>query len=124
MEKGTSTDTRLIFSFLGKDKKEEIDFFANDASQEEYHQIKSAQEVEDLFGEITFNFLLNSKQSELNILKSYTSYTYKELNAVMRNTWNYEENGRLTPEIKQDYLDRGERMTKLIRKFPSLEKKY
>ena len=120
MEKGYSSDTRMIFRFMEPEKIEEIEIFANDMQQEEYHTLNSPEEVEEMFGEISYKFLETNPQSEVQVLKSYTSFIYKEINAIMRNKWNYEENGRLTPEIKKEYQKKGERMINLIRKFPSL----
>ena len=37
MEKGYSGDTKMIFRFLGPEKTEEVEMFANDQQQEEYY---------------------------------------------------------------------------------------
>lgn len=120
MEKGYSSDTKMIFRFLGKEKCEEVEMFANDMQQEEYHTLASKEEVDEMFVEMAYEFLEKNPSSQTEVLKTYTSYIYKELNAIMRNTWNYEENGRLTPEIKKEYEEKGEKMVNIIRKFPSL----
>lgn len=120
MEKGYSRDTNMIFRFLGAEKTEEVEMFANDQQQEEYYELTTPEEVDSSFGEMAYEFIMNNPHSEIETLKSYTSYIYKEINAIMRNNWNYEENGRLTPEVRREYEKKGEVMTNLIRRFPSL----
>lgn len=120
MEKGYSSDTSMIFRFLGAEKTEEVEMFANDMQQEEYYELTTPEEVDSTFGETVLDYIKNNVRSDIEILKSYTSYIYKEINAIMRNNWNYEENGRLTPELRREYEQKGEKMINLIRKFPSL----
>ena len=120
MEKGLSRDTQTILRFLSEDKKEEMLFFAHDSSQVEYTQLQSDEEVAELFSNLSSSFLSTLTPEEQEVLKYYTGTSYKEINACLRDNWDYETNGLLTPEKKQRYMYIANVMKGIIAKCPSL----
>ena len=120
MEKGTSRDIRTIFRFMDADRKEEMEFFVNDAIQEEYMVLESEEQVRELFGDSYRQFLSTLKTTDLEKLKHYTGFSYKEINAIMRDKWNYEENGELTEEKKTRYKRTGYEISEILNRCPSL----
>lgn len=120
MEKGISRDTQTILRFLSNDKKEEMLFFAHDSSQKEYIELQSDEEVNEMLSQLSAEFLSTLTPEELEVLKYYTGTSYKEINACMRDNWDYETNGLLTPEKKQRYMYIGNVMKGIIAKCPSL----
>lgn len=120
MEKGTSRDIRTIFRFLDADRKEEMEFFVNDAIQEEYIELESEEQVREMFGDVYRQFLSTLKTTDLEKLKHYTGFSYKEINAILREKWNYEANGQLTPEKKLHYQKVGYEIGEILNRCPSL----
>ena len=120
MEQGISRDVQTIFRFLSPEKKEEMGFFVHDVQQQDYIAFQSEEEVIELFDDVARQFITSLTPQELETLKHYTSFTYKEINAIMRNKWNYEENGALTPERKLQYQKIGYEISEILYKCPSL----
>lgn len=121
MEQGISRDIKTIFRFLTPEKKEEMGFFVHDVEQQEYVTLQNEQEADELFGDVSRQFKGSLSAEDLETLKYYTSFSYKEINAIMRDKWNYEENGELTPEKKLRYQKQGYAISELLSKCPSLD---
>ena len=120
MELGVSRDVRSIFRFLTPEKKEEIAFFTHDEEAEEYIALQSDAEAEEMFDDVSHQFISTLSGQDLETLKHYTGFSYKEINAIMRNKWNYEENGELTPEKKLNYQKKGYEISEILQRCPSL----
>ena len=121
MEPGISSDVRTIFRFLSSDTKEETEFFVHDVEQQDYVTLQSDEEAEEIFDDVSKRFISTLSGKDLESLKSYTSFSYKEINAIMRDKWNYEENGALTPEKKLGYKKTGQEISEIISRCPSLD---
>lgn len=121
MEPGISSDVRTIFRFLSSDTKEEMEFFVHDVEQQDYVTLQSDEEAEEIFDDVSKRFISTLSGKDLETLKSYTSFSYKEINAIMRDKWNYEENGALTPEKKLGYKKTGQEISEIISRCPSLD---
>lgn len=74
-----------LFRFIGSDDVEKINEFLASCKDRNY-------EIVDLLD----NSYLNIEDA--TVLKHYSGYNYKNINNAIRNTWNYEENGRLDKE--------------------------
>ena len=122
MEKGTSELTRFLLRTIGKDKQYEIDIFVSDAINKEYLEFNSEAQVSEIFGELAAEFSYNLTYEEALNLRTYTGFSYKEINAILRDNWNYEQHGLLTQEKKSEYGKTAEEVEKLLFKFPSLDK--
>lgn len=85
MEIGYSSSTRLLMKFLTEDTKKEIDRYV-----EEY---RNNEPIEYNFQKDTEEFEKNITDEEYMKIRLYTGTNYKNINAVLRNTWNYEYNG-------------------------------
>lgn len=120
MELGVSSNIKTLFRFLSKEKKEELEFFVHDVQDQDYVTLKSDAEAEEMFNDISQQFISSLSNEDLDTIKSYTGLSYKEINAIMRNKWNYEENGLLTPEKKLHYQKIGTRISELLYRCPSL----
>lgn len=54
---------------------------------------------------------------ELMDLRSYTGYNFKNINAILRGNWNYEENGLLNQEVEAKYRSLARNIENIIDKF-------
>lgn len=111
MEIGYSSSTRLLMKFLTEDTKKEIDRYV------EEH--RNNEPIEYNFQEDTDDFEKNITDEEYMTIRLYTGTNYKNINAVLRNTWNYEYNG---DSSKKDYYKRLEEdISSIIDKYPKLK---
>ena len=98
MDIGNSRMTDTILRFISDEKKYEMACFIDEALNKNYLEINNQEQLKKIFEENVSEFLNNVTPDELLDLRTYTGYYFKNINAVLRNTWNYEENGRLTEE--------------------------
>ena len=111
MEIGYSSSTKLLMRYLSEDTKKEIDRYV------EEH--KNTESIEYNFQEDTDDFGRSLTDEEYMTIRLYTGTNYKNINAVFRNTWNYEDNG---DSSKKDYYKRlGEDISSIIDKYPKLK---
>ena len=122
MEKGLSKLTKYLFSYLEPGKKEEIDFYIHDALGREYLSLENEEQVSEIFGEQASEFTFGLTYNEALSLRSYTGFSHKEINALLRDKWNYEQHGLLTDEKRRDYSKIAEDVEKILFKFPSLDR--
>lgn len=120
MEKGLSNLTKYLFRYLDPGKEEEIDIYISDVLDRDYLTLESNEQVSEIFGEMAAEFTMGLTYKEATNLQYYTSFSYKEINAILRDKWNYEQHGLLTEEKRQSYSQTGEEIEKIVYKFPSL----
>lgn len=86
-EKGTNKYIDRILRFISDEDKTNIDYFYIESLNRNYQRIESNEEA--------LNLLENDNISyeESDFLLNYSGFNYKHINAVLRDTWNYEENG-------------------------------
>lgn len=122
MEKGMSKLTKYLFSYLEPGKEEEIDIYIGDALTRDYISLESDEQVKEMFGEMAAEFTFGLTYKEALCLRSYSGFSHKEINALLRDKWNYEQHGLLTDEKRRDYSETAQEVEKVLFKFPSLDK--
>ena len=114
MEIGYSSSTKLLMRYLSEEAKDEIDRYI-----EEHRNNES---IDYNFKKDTDEFERNLTDDEYMTIRLYTGTNYKNINAVLRKTWNYEDNG---DSSKKDYYQKlGEDISNIIDKYPELVKKF
>lgn len=119
MDIGHSRMTDTILRFISDEKKYEMACFIDEALNKNYLKINNQEQLKNIFEENVSEFLNNVTPDELLDLRTYTGYYFKNINAVLRNTWNYEENGRLTEEEIKKYRILSDNISSILNKFPS-----
>ena len=119
-KKGTSWTTRYLINTLGPEKCQELSIYSEDVLKEEFIELTSVDQINELFSDIVKEYIEKLSIKELGDLRFYTGYDYRFINNTMRGKWNYEENGLLTPEKKEYYRKLGESIYQIINKFPPL----
>lgn len=112
MEKGTSLGTRIVTSSLSLDKLEQINKLIKELSTYNFQKPDFTKDIE--------KFEKNLTETDFLTIRSYTGYNFRNINAILRNNWNYENNGALTEEAKEKYLYLSHELDSLISKFPSI----
>ena len=111
MEIGYSSSTKLLLRYLSEETKNEIDRYI-----EEHRNNES---IDYNFQKDTELFERNLTDDEYMTIRLYTGTNYKNINAVFRKTWNYEDNG---DSSKKNYYQKlGEEISNVIDKYPELK---
>lgn len=118
MEKGFNRATNLILRYLG-DEKLAMESFVCDATTKSYVSFTDEAMIYEAISSLDEEFMSHLSEEELMILRSYTGYHYKEINALLRGTWNYETNGKLDEETRKKYFELSQQIKKILLKYPS-----
>ena len=114
---GESSVVRMVLSMLGPDLISEIDNYINDVSSRNFMIMNSMDEVNNIFGESSDKFLEGLSYDEAMDLKYYTGYNYRDVNAILRDNWNYEVNGFLTDSKRKELMQISRNIESCINKF-------
>lgn len=118
---GESRTTKILLRLLSDEKIKEMDSFVNASSNRIFYEIENELQLTQLFKDSVDNFIKRLTFDDLITIRSYTGYQFKNINAVLRNNWSYQECGLLTDEIKNKYQILAQKIECLLDKFPSLE---
>ena len=119
MEKGMSYDTKLLNKYLDNDTKDQIELLLL--------EVASTIDKTPDFTDAIDIFYQETTQFDIDDIRRYTGYDYKSINAVLRDNWNYEQNGLKTEEKIKELRELSNRISNLICKFsktPSQFKTY
>ena len=107
MEKGNNSYVDKFLRFISDEDKVNMDYFYVESLLKNYSSNDSSLLcVSDLSYE------------DNDILLNYSGYNYKHINAALRGTWNYEENGDIIN--KDNYLMLGKRVEEIIGGYPTI----
>ncbi|MEG1506415.1 MAG: ADP-ribosyltransferase [Bacilli bacterium] len=109
--------SNLIFS-LEKDRQIIIDDFIKSFSQREVINFTDMEVLKNAFQNELKDYLTTITKSEKEDIRSYTGFEFANINAILRNDWNYEKNGLYTEEKRMYYDNFAKRIENAIRKFP------
>lgn len=116
MEKGTTLATRIIERSLDDEAKLEIETLIREISSYDFTTPNFSEAAED--------FTKRLSQEELMVLREYTGYNFKKINALLRNNWNYEEHGRKTEEEEARFREDISQIDLIVDKFPKNDKAF
>lgn len=95
--------TKMILRFIGEDNITHIDEYVDEILNTESHRFESVEDIENFFKDYLDSINNILSEEDIDLLRYYTGIAYREINAILRNNWNYEVNGGLTDEKKQYY---------------------
>ncbi len=93
-EVSTNNAVRQFFRFIPDEKQLAIEEFYQNCLERNYIEYKN---IEDVFININNNYIGDN----LDALRIYSGYNFKNINNALRNRWNYEENGHI--KQKEEY---------------------
>ena len=117
---GDSRTTKILLRLLGDEKIKEIDNFVGESSRT-FYEIKNEVQLTHFFKDSVDKFTKRLTLDDFMTIRIYTGYQFKNINAILRNHWSYQECGLLTDEIKNKYQMLAQKIECLLDKFPSLE---
>ena len=113
MEKGTSIATRMIDHELDDETKSEIDLIVREIPTYNVRIPRLENEALNLLPKLT--------EEEILTIKGYTGLNSKNINALLRNRWDYEVNGKRTKEIENRIKQDVTAMDSIFSKLPKTE---
>lgn len=119
MEKGVSFNTSFLLDYI-KEEEKEIEKYIEERLNESYYEFTNDDDMHQKLLGYFLDFLAKLNISEQEDLQSYTNYYFRNINAVLRNNWNYDVNGLLTEEKSAYYRELADRITKIIWKSSSI----
>lgn len=98
----TNRKLNLILRLIGEENMINTEAFVEEASRREYHEFQAEQELDVYFEDNLKSLYENNSYEDIDILKSYSGISFKDINAILRNNWSYEYNGLLTDEKRKN----------------------
>ena len=120
MEKGTNFNVAYLLRYIGPEKVQELEIYTADMLTKNYISFASSKHVESFFNDNLENFIKKLSLEEQKTIRSYTGYHFREINAILRNNWNYDVNGKLTPEIQNEYRELSDNIRGILNKAPQI----
>lgn len=114
---GESRITNSILRMMGEDARSQIDDYISNVCSKNFLVMKSMEQVYDMFGDNFQIFMESLSEEELMDLRSYTGYNFKNINAILRGNWEYDVNGSLTPEKKEEFRKLADSVGNIVSKF-------
>ncbi|MBQ2873093.1 MAG: hypothetical protein IJE89_03740 [Bacilli bacterium] len=116
---GESRITNSILRMMGENSKKEIDNYLESVVDRDFLVISSIEQVNNIFGKNIEQFYMSLSEDELIDLRTWTSYNFSNINAILRNNWTYENNGLLTEDKKNELRELAGRISKIFAKYNS-----
>lgn len=110
MKRSNDRITDMVLKYIDIDYLESC---IEDYKNREYYDFKNIKNnLDDIYQDIT--------NEEIDLIRYYTGVSYREINAVLRNNWNYETNGILTEEKLTEYKKIASNISDAISRTKSL----
>lgn len=110
----------LLFRFMDESTKDDIKKFISESNINNSIEFNTSSEVDMLFKDRVDEYLTFLSDEEVLDLRNYTGYEYRNINAVLRNDWNYEINGKISEDKLNYYNNLSNSIEKIIILFPSI----
>lgn len=111
-EKGSNKVVDRFLRFISDDDKAAIDYYFYNVLNKEYKSINDEDEIPKLLIADAVSY------EEQACLLNYSGFNYRHINAVLRGTWNYDENGSIN--YINNYRVDGEKLKKIIMEHPTV----
>ena len=104
-DKYTSMILNIVESYQGKEQLEFIESFCDFVLDRSFIEFQNEEDIFAVFNDYMRELCSNIKYYDREIIKEYTGTLFRDVNAVLRNNWDYEMNGRCTKEREKDALE-------------------
>lgn len=111
--------TNAVLRLIGEEGMNNVDSYTSEVMDRSYKTFNSSDELKTFFDNYLLNFYTNSSLDDLEIIRYYTGPSFKDINAVLRDNWNYEINGLLTDDRKNELKDTARKLSVSIDKSSS-----
>lgn len=107
LSKGNNSYVERFLKYINCDDKVNMDYFYLESLARTYESSNS-----DVLVQTPLSY------EENDLLLNYSGYNYKHINAALRGTWNYEENGDISKA--SDYLTLAKQLSQIISSHPTM----
>ena len=97
--------TNSVLRMIGEETMDTVQEYTDEVMDRDYKTFNSIEEAKSAFDGYLDTFFSNSNLDDIENIRYYTGASFKEINAVLRGNWNYEINGLLTDEKRNEFLD-------------------
>lgn len=110
--KGTNKYIENFLHYISEDDKINMEYFYLESLTREYKKVNNVSDIENLLTaeELSYN--------ETDTLLNYSGFNYKHINAVLRDTWNYEDNGDISKV--NEYRALAYQLNQIIQNHPTM----
>lgn len=108
---GNNEYVERILHYIREEDKTNIDYFYLESFNREFKKINDEADIAMLLTEDSLSY------GESQLLLNYSGFNYKHINAVLRGTWNYEENGDISKS--QEFRDIANKLQHVIMEKPT-----
>lgn len=116
----TNKKLNLILKIIGEENINQTEMFVAEALTREFHKFQSEEELDEYFENNLRQFYENNSYEDMDVLKSYSGISFKDINAILRNNWTYDNNGLLTEEKRKYSQEAADKIRKIILKSPQV----
>lgn len=102
---------------LSNEIRTEINDYVNEVYSRDFVVMKSSDDIDNLFKDANDSFLSCLSQEELIDLRSYTGYNFRNINAILRENWTYDVNGKLSQSKIDEYKNLSNNISDILSKF-------
>lgn len=117
MKKYNSRITNMLLNMLDTSVKLEIDGYVKYVCDINFVNINSLDDIYKVFGDSIIDFISNLSDDEKIILRNWTGYNFRNINAILRGNWNYNTNGMLTNKNDSQYRKDANLISEIVNKF-------
>lgn len=110
----------FILKYIGNNKLREIDSYVLKVLAEKIYCFNSMEDVSSFLMPIYDKFIIDTSISEKEQILRYTGLDFRRVNQILRGYWDYEKNGKLTPEIKEEATNLADSLRNILFKAPSV----
>lgn len=111
---GNKKQVDRIFSYMPKSRQLEIEQFVEEIEKRDYKEFSTDSEIADSFLEYMTDFYQNTRVEEREAIRNYSGISFREINSILRHTWDYDYNGSLTDEKRETAYFLAEKLSKTI----------
>lgn len=122
MIKSNSNDKlNMYLRFIGEENMNSAEEFIKVVANRTFKEFKSEEELSTFFYKNLLDLYTNTSSNDIDTIRSYSGIAFRDINSILRGTWNYDYNGRLTDERKRECLAISEQISNVINKSSPLE---
>ena len=97
--------TNSVLRMIGEETMDNVEKYTDTVIDRSYKTFNSIEDVKSFFDGYLDNVYSNSNLDDIENIRYYTGTSFKDINAVLRDNWNYEVNGLLTDDKKNEFLN-------------------
>jgi len=117
MKKHESRITNMLLNMLDANVKLEIDDYVKCVGDLNFVSMNSIDDIYNVFGASIVNFISSLSEEEKIVLRSWTGYNFRNINAILRGNWDYDTNGKLTEDNGIQYRKIANLISEIVDKY-------